>query len=813
METAILFSPASLAAAFVVVVCGGAMVTVWHYTLRIIRVPKLHSLDEQIARKSVRRDELDGQIIERQAELATADKEKAELAVLRQEKEQHALELADLLDKIANLAGDRAQIDEVQFQLAATMDKFAQASQDLKDLENTRAEAEQAVQGLATRRQEMQGAIETLGKLLDDARQQLETLKADISKAKVDLEEANRANTREQGALDELKRQRASETAALEETRQAAERLRGEQAACQGAVERLTEEQSKISEAIAKLAADRVNFTEEVADLKSRAEREQREIARIGEEQERARGQLKDLEQRTAAAQAALSEIDQATERLRGERSAIEGAIDRLTAEHKGLVDGISQATEEKRGITAEVAALRVQAEGVQRDIKRLNEEIVSAAAERKREEVTIHELRYQKDVLEGQIARLTQTLGRIEGKAGPKTDEEAELALADLRVPPDELVRARRRIGSLSEVDALKRVREHLQSQGYVFSERVIDAFHTSLKISSISPLTVLAGISGTGKSELPRQYAKAIGLPFFQLAVQPRWDSPQDLFGFYNYLEHRYKPTELVRAMVHLDNHFWPKEAEPYKDHMALVLLDEMNLARVEYYFSEFLSRLEVRRDKEDEPAAEIELELGHLPEGQTNKLYPVPRLLFVGTMNEDESTQTLSDKVVDRANVLRFSRPKDLVSTLNTNGANQGSVADAEAMLPYGVWKGWLKKDAPGGNARLEDWLRKLNGHMEVLGRPFGHRMGQAIRAYVVNHPRSAGGASAEAMADQLEMRLFPKLRGIEPNDGDHPRALDGIQQFIEQELHDEKLAEAFQTARGKDLFLWRGVHRDL
>src|SRR3974390_2118826 len=105
---------------------------------------------------------------------------------------------------------------------------------------------------------------------------------------------------------------------------------------------------------------------------------------------------------------------------------------------------------------------------------------------------------------------------------------------------------------------------------------------------------------------------------------------------------MEKKYKPTELVRLMVHLDPKNWPEEATAYNDHMALVLLDEMNLARVEYYFSEFLSRLEVRRGSETEPAAEIELDLG---QGSAKKVYPVPRLLFVGTMNEDESTQTLS------------------------------------------------------------------------------------------------------------------------------------------------------------------------
>ena len=214
-----------------------------------------------------------------------------------------------------------------------------------------------------------------------------------------------------------------------------------------------------------------------------------------------------------------------------------------------------------------------------------------------------------------------------------------------------------------------------------------MINAFHTSLKVADMSPLVVLAGISGTGKSELPRRYAEGMGMHFLSLPVQPRWDSPQDMFGFYNYLEKRYRATELARALVQMDRYFddehrgwnYPEDWADHnlRDRMLLVLLDEMNLARVEYYFSEFLSRLETRRginaaDVLERRKAEISLEVGlqslSRDDGQINinrqptlPLFVDTNVMFVGTMNEDESTQTLSDKVVDRANVLRFGRPK--------------------------------------------------------------------------------------------------------------------------------------------------------
>lgn len=135
----------------------------------------------------------------------------------------------------------------------------------------------------------------------------------------------------------------------------------------------------------------------------------------------------------------------------------------------------------------------------------------------------------------------------------------------------------------------------DYIKSQGLAFSKRVIHAFHTSLKVQDISALVVLAGISGTGKSELPQRYADFLVAQLLTLAVQPRWDSPQDLQGFYNYVEKKFKPTDLMRGLYQYNHD------QAMNDRTVIVLLDEMNLARIEYYFSEFLSKLETRRSRE--------------------------------------------------------------------------------------------------------------------------------------------------------------------------------------------------------------------
>mgnify|MGYP004675976487 CR=1 FL=1 len=283
----------------------------------------------------------------------------------------------------------------------------------------------------------------------------------------------------------------------------------------------------------------------------------------------------------------------------------------------------------------------------------------------------------------------------------------------------------------AMAEPEWLEDFQDKLRKHGIVFSERMIYAFHTGMKVADLSPLVVLAGISGTGKSLLPQLYAHAIGMNFVQLAVQPRWDSPQDMLGFYNYTENRFKATELSRLLWQYDRWNNPKNA-PRDDEstpMNLVLLDEMNLARVEYYFSDLLSKLEVRRtinpdDPDSRRAAEIEIECGATGDNaQTRRLFVAPNTLFVGTMNEDESTQTLSDKVMDRANVLRFGCPKSLDT--KPNAGDFMAEYDPGRRLTLKQWRSqWLKGDGVAnashriGNQPLVEYMEEINNAMATI-----------------------------------------------------------------------------------------------
>jgi hypothetical protein len=186
-------------------------------------------------------------------------------------------------------------------------------------------------------------------------------------------------------------------------------------------------------------------------------------------------------------------------------------------------------------------------------------------------------------------------------------------------------------------------------------------------------------------------------------------------------------------------------------------------------------------------------------------------MPNALFVGTMNEDESTQTLSDKVLDRANQLRFTRPRSFT---------KASLADvgrpAEGWLPLRVWQGWHRRaDAldPSARSRLEDWIGRLNEILDGLGRPFGHRVQQAILDYAANHPavgRYPIDGAGIAFVDQLELRTLPKLRGLDTRVAES--GLDDLGSLLrEPQLRDDAVLKAFDRARQAELFAWSGTER--
>ncbi|MBO7573986.1 MAG: hypothetical protein J6T25_04350 [Bacilli bacterium] len=160
-------------------------------------------------------------------------------------------------------------------------------------------------------------------------------------------------------------------------------------------------------------------------------------------------------------------------------------------------------------------------------------------------------------------------------------------------------------------------------------------------------SKLIILEGISGTGKTSLAFALGKFFSFDSAIIPVQPSWKDRSELLGYYNEFTKKFNETEFLKAIY----------TTTYRQDLNVIVLDEMNLARIEYYFAEFLSVMEMR-DPNDWVIDLIPSPMSNDPVNiKEGKLLIPQNAIFFGTANNDDSTFTISDKVYDRAVSLFF------------------------------------------------------------------------------------------------------------------------------------------------------------
>ena len=735
---------------------------------------------------------LERECVDKKQEITELQQRAGELNGVKGEAEYWRAQIETARQEMEQLDPRRREFDQVSHQLADAQEKLARVEAD-------HAGRQAGVEELAARHDSLETSLvkladEQKGLLADMAalqpqcaavRQQLETDRVSLADVQARVLAGETQTRQSEAQLRELLAARSAATQELERLQQ----RRQELAADIGDQERERQARQHALDALAaELQQQRLQLDPVARELGSKQE----ELSRLEREASRRHAEIEELDRRLQALDIDCANLGKEVE---ARRSAKETAEAELSDLRQRLANGeheVAMLTARKRELLAAADA----AEGQRRAAEAQNREIAEQRAK----------LDAAKTALEGTLNALQNKPISLTSAAdhGPGDDP-----LAELQRTPSSFRPALHAVQALEELQALQRLRRHLAGTGLQFAERTLLAFHTCLKIADISPLTVLAGISGTGKSALPRHYAEALGLEFLLVPVQPRWDGPQDLLGFYNYLEKRFKATELSQTLVRLDRKHWSDLKETLDDRVVLVLLDEMNLARVEYYFSDFLSLLEIRRDKPER--ALVQIDLGQ----QQRPLQLVANALFVGTMNEDESTQSLSDKVLDRANLLRFARPRSFEPAMAA-----GAVTPLDGFLPKRLWDGWRREPtALSTSARrdLDGWIKELNAALDRLGRPFGHRVQQAILAYAANHPgltSGDGGALAEIFVDQMEQRVLPKLRGLDTSRVEITTGLDELAMLLRRIAADDRpIQEALDRARNEPLFVWAGAQRDV
>jgi hypothetical protein len=285
-----------------------------------------------------------------------------------------------------------------------------------------------------------------------------------------------------------------------------------------------------------------------------------------------------------------------------------------------------------------------------------------------------------------------------------------------------DELLRRGGTDGSVPgyEEPNFEAIAASIQTTGLVLSDRTIRRYHLSLKTRGF---VVLSGISGTGKTWLAQAYADAVRAKTLVVPVAPNWTTNEDLLGYLSPLGGGYNDTPFSRFLRDASTEWEAAQREnrtPWPYHL---ILDEMNLARVEYYFAKFLSAMEIRARA---GSALIEL-------APDDVVTLGPNLRFVGTVNIDETTHMFADKVFDRAQLVE----------LDISEANLASHLAG----------------APFRNDLLEVWRIVRDTA------PFAYRIADEIRAYVTE-ASTLSVLWPEAFDEQLFQKVLPKLRGGDP-----------------------------------------------
>ena len=314
-----------------------------------------------------------------------------------------------------------------------------------------------------------------------------------------------------------------------------------------------------------------------------------------------------------------------------------------------------------------------------------------------------------------------------------------------------------------------INKIKNYIAAKGFSYKDGLIENFYLSLKTK---PFVLLAGISGTGKTKLVQLFAEAIGCDgeqFKFISVRPDWSDTSDLLG-YNDIQGKFQPGPLIKTI---------KAANQNLEKPYIVCLDEMNLARVEYYFSDFLSKMETRKYnngsiKTDQLLADIDININEYDKDDEKipeDLYISENLYIIGTVNMDETTHPFSKKVLDRANTIEFNEinlmdfpaePKDDLD-LETLDVNNKFLKTEYLNLIEALPE---KED---NIKEITLILRDINNFLKPAGLQVGYRIRDEINFYMIHADKhmlfsdDPEDNQNAALDFQIKQKILPRIQG--------------------------------------------------
>ena len=277
-------------------------------------------------------------------------------------------------------------------------------------------------------------------------------------------------------------------------------------------------------------------------------------------------------------------------------------------------------------------------------------------------------------------------------------------------------------------------------------YSEEDIRKFIASLGTSKIM---ILQGMSGTGKTSIAVAFGRFIENSSTVVPVQPMWKEKSDLLGYYNEFTGKFNETTILKKLYEAN----------FSDKMFIIVMDEMNIARVEYYFSEFLSLLELPAGSERKLAIASNGAEGDPRKMSHGRIVLPNNVWFLGTANNDDSTFAISDKVYDRAMVMNLNKRANHFKSGTDAKPVHISVTAFYELIEQAKNEFYLSEEGKQRIRRLDDYL------IHTFHLTFGNRIMMQINNYVPIY-MACGGTENEALDDMISKKILRKLEAQNP-----------------------------------------------
>ena len=283
-----------------------------------------------------------------------------------------------------------------------------------------------------------------------------------------------------------------------------------------------------------------------------------------------------------------------------------------------------------------------------------------------------------------------------------------------------------------------------YLEANDMFYPMETIRSFLAGL---ACSHFIILEGLSGTGKTSLPKYFAEYTRSNVCFTSVQASWKDRSDILGYFNEFAKKFTETPFLRALY---------RANYETETISMMVLDEMNLSRVEYYFADFLSILELDAKQWNISLMAVSTK-GVLPEKLNDCTIHIPHnTWFIGTANKDDSTFTITDKVYDRAVVIDFSERKEVVHVQHKEPRIRLNKDQLVSMFES------VLAEHPMDKADYDKFSALSNFMYDTFDVNFGNRIMNQIQVFVPIYV-ACGGTAYKALDLMFARKVLRKLDG--------------------------------------------------